>query len=519
MKINKGYYLISLIMIMMILNLTVVYAGIDESDKDTGYQRILSIDTGKDLAIDYRLKDSKDGENIILRAGIDTFTVDENERIYLSNFASGKIVIYHQNKYEDQIDISDLSQPRDILFTGDNFYVFEDIGRITEFSYDDVNIYTIPPGLDKSLTVSLPVRLIGNYQNRENYILYDNHLLYSIEGTYTDFIQVDSFRQDILTGPVYKQIIGIDESGYIYISGIEISYEDDQIEIEELVFKFDKSGELLAVAETLDEKNYIAPYKYLDINSRGDVFQLLVLNDRVKVFKLIFRDINEVKSEKGFRNINISSSSFKENLTVTDDLSFRKELYNRAAELVNYKWIYNPEIHAVNVNEVEIPYYLKGIKTENELRGIPYCWGGFDSLSTRSINQKWDNFPDAVSRGAIIGNAGITPDYFPGTSGLDCSGFISVVLGLKTRRPSWYFFYKNELLKKIKYRQLALMDILVKNGHMFFYLDENDYGITSVESNTLGSEWKVKFFHWPWRTLRDMGYSSRSYKNIEDIAH
>src|SRR5690554_372698 len=152
MKINKGYYLISLIMIMMILNLTVVYAGIDESDKDTGYQRILSIDTGKDLAIDYRLKDSKDGENIILRAGIDTFTVDENERIYLSNFASGKIIIYHQNKYENEINITDFSQPRDILMAGDSLYVFEDIGKITKFSLDDINTYTIPTGLDKSLT-------------------------------------------------------------------------------------------------------------------------------------------------------------------------------------------------------------------------------------------------------------------------------------------------------------------------------------------------------------------------------
>src|SRR5690554_776331 len=196
MKTNKGYYLISLIMIMVILNLTVVYAGVDESDKDTGFQRILSIDTGKDLAINYRLKDSKDGENIILRAGIDTFTVDENERIYLSNFACGRIVIYHQNKYEDQIDISDLSQPRDILFTGDSIYVFEDIGRITEFSHDDVNIYTIPTGLDNGLIVSLPVRLIRDYQNRENYIVYDNHLLYSIESTYASFIPADRFRQD-----------------------------------------------------------------------------------------------------------------------------------------------------------------------------------------------------------------------------------------------------------------------------------------------------------------------------------
>ena len=242
------------------------------------------------------------------------------------------------------------------------------------------------------------------------------------------------------------------------------------------------------------------------------------------VFKLNFKDLSDYKLSNGLSkesnpvNEAINQASSKLNYSSEiENLLERHALYDRAKELITYKWTYNPEAHAIVSNNLVPPHYLSNIKKEQEEQGIPYTWGGFDSLHSRSTNQNWDNFEDALSKEAIIGNVGITPNYLPGTAGLDCSGLISAVLGLESRKPSWYFYYNNDLFEKIAYNKLSLMDTLVKNGHILFYLNKSEHGIRSIETNAIGSQWKVKYFNWSWRALRDNGYSARTYQNIRDI--
>jgi len=42
-------------------------------------------------------------------------------------------------------------------------------------------------------------------------------------------------------------------------------------------------------------------------------------------------------------------------------------------------------------------------------------------METRSLNQKWKNFPDTAEKKALIGNTGIIVNYLPGT----CAGSLS----------------------------------------------------------------------------------------------
>ena len=523
---------ITLIIVVVLIGLSSfseVYSLGEGMDKEYYYDEILSIDIGESTSqIDYFLRNN--GGDILLKSGVETFTVDDKEKVYLSNFATGKVKIYYKDSYEGEIDISNLSQPRDIKIHDNSLYVFEDLGIVTELSKDnkkigEYNISLKTSGEMEKVIIgnsndekgikldSMPVRLLSDFHDSQISVLYDNNILLLVKTGNKKKIILDNFKLKILKGQVYKQVIGIDNKGNIYILGTELINKNDQIDIEELIYKFSSSGDLLAVADTINEKNYIVPFKFLDLNSSGDVFQLLILEDMLKVFKLNFRDISEYKLEKGDIVVEKVSTtvSYPES---GKDLASRKALYFKAVDLINYKWTYNPDLHAVNIKNVAIPYYLKGVGEEVELTGIPYCWGGFDSLNTRSMNQNWDNFFDAISRKVTVGNVGLTANYIPGTTGLDCSGFISSVLGLESRKPSWYFFYNNKLVKKINYQQLALMDILVKNGHMFFYVNKSDYGIRSIETNTFGSKWKVKYFNWSWRALRDMGYSARGYSKI-----
>lgn len=503
-------------------------------------EEILNIKRGMDSTkIDYNLRHEGNEDKILSRTGIESFAIDEEGRLYLSNFATGKIKVYYNNSLEKEIDISQFTQPRDIMFNLDSVYILEDSGKISqllmnsESEFSKSTDYGIPLflaseveengnkmiPLEEEIEKVRPVRFLKDYFNEELFIIYDNNSLFHFKDAKLKSLDLDKYELPYLEGVVYKQIIGIDKNSYIYITGIEISKLEDTIDLKELVYRFDSSGHLTGIAEPVDESNYLVPYKYLDLNGKGELYQLLVLEDRVKVFRLSFQNPTDFKRKGKEKN---DSSNLDSLSTETDEeadtfLQFREVLYNRAVEILEYSWTYKPGYQRNLPFDVELPFYLKKLEQEEELTGIPYCWGGFDSLESSSLNQNWLNFLDALEKKAIIGNVGITVNYHPGTSGLDCSGFVSAVLGLESRRPSWYFYYKNDLVEKISYEKLSLMDILVKNGHSFFYLNKNDYGINSIETNILGSEWKVKYYSWSWRALRDTPYRARGYKELAKI--
>ncbi|MEJ6950824.1 hypothetical protein [Natronospora cellulosivora (SeqCode)] len=523
-----------LVLIIVSANFSTIYADIEVDENSyTSHKKVLSIDIDdSDSQLNYSLEERINTDNIIMKSGIESFTIDEQGRIYLANFASGSIKIYYGNEYIDEIDISNFTQLRDLQILNDFLYLFEDKGIVTKIDINTLEIiekYSIPymidvlNGKDKnidsngySLMKSMPVRLISNHNHGHSSLLYDNNFQLSFKGVKVNQVNMDRYYLPKLDGQVYRQLIGIDEKSNVYISGIELSHNNDRIEINELIYRFNKNGELLAIAETISDKNYIVPFKYIDINYSGDLFQLLVLEDKVKIFQLYFRDISEFdldfEENKSQELLSVVSSTIN-----AENVDRRKLLYQRANELINFQWIYNPEIHGSSSKNVLLPFYLKNIEEVTEKVGIPYTWGGYDSLNTRSINQAWENFQDALNKGAIIGNAGATPNYLPGTAGIDCSGLVSAVLGMNSRNPSWYFLYNNNTVKRINYDRLEFMDILVKNGHVLFYLNHSEYGIRSIETNALGSEWKAKYYKWSWRALRDNDYRARAYRDLYEL--
>lgn len=50
---------------------------------------------------------------------------------------------------------------------------------------------------------------------------------------------------------------------------------------------------------------------------------------------------------------------------------------------------------------VTLPIQLRGVTT-GQMTGIPYNWGGLDSLDFNSYNEPWNNFLDAVDQGAFL---------------------------------------------------------------------------------------------------------------------
>lgn len=516
----------NLFLVLLILFTGILYSN--DLKAAVGVKEILNIERGREAGkIDYNLPYWGDSEKTLIRTGVETFVVDEEERVYLSNYATGKIKAYHENRLEGEYDISQFFQPRDIEILSGLLYIYEDNGRVTELVLDNMEKraeYRIPlfiPAEKDAGNIgeissvpekrSMPIRFVSDHGKKEARIVYDNHGLLRPGEEGVSSPELDKLQQ--VEEVSYQQLLGFDEDKNIYILGIDLFENRDMLEIRELVYRFDDTGNLTGLAEVLEEKNYIVPSKYLYVNAKGSLYQLLVLEDRVQVYRLVFQDPESFldNRDKGKRLVpeTVAMGSAEQEM--------REILYKRAVDLVEYTWTYNPEYHANILTDTDLPYYIKILDREEELRGIPYCWGGFDSLDTRSANQPWANFPDAVKKGVMTGNVGLTPNYLPGTSGLDCSGFISAVLKLDSRKASWYFYYNIDLVKEKSFARLELMDVLAKNGHLLFYLNKHNYGINTIETNMLGSQWKVKYYNWSWRALRDNAYRVRGYKNIGEL--
>jgi hypothetical protein len=115
----------------------------------------------------------------------------------------------------------------------------------------------------------------------------------------------------------------------------------------------------------------------------------------------------------------------------------RGEAEERALKIINLKWNYlssrNGVIDPQYKDIVWQPSQLHGI-TDKLMRGIPYNWGGFDGIDSKSDDAIWTNFNDAIARGAYAGNVNTDYNYgyIPGTAGIDCSGFVQATFNIKS---------------------------------------------------------------------------------------
>jgi hypothetical protein len=80
----------------------------------------------------------------------------------------------------------------------------------------------------------------------------------------------------------------------------------------------------------------------------------------------------------------------------------------------------DPDTTCTGFNRIRRPGYLSG-KLNQEVRGVPYCWGCHGSLS---------QFRARMASGVLAGNVCTHNDPRPDVAGVDCSAFVSAAWGL-----------------------------------------------------------------------------------------
>lgn len=171
----------------------------------------------------------------------------------------------------------------------------------------------------------------------------------------------------------------------------------------------------------------------------------------------------------------------------------RSAAEQRALNMINIKWTYSSDKNGTMdpkyTDLVTSPKQFNNVTTA-EFTGIPYDWGGQDSLDSFSIDSPWANFLDAIDKGAHAGNVNTEAGYgyISGTAGIDCSGFVQATFNIKDYKLSTSTLF-NKYFTEINLNDLKHMDILDKPCDHVVIFDKwgtlnGVYGAFTYESTT-----------------------------------
>lgn len=146
----------------------------------------------------------------------------------------------------------------------------------------------------------------------------------------------------------------------------------------------------------------------------------------------------------------------------------RAQAEQRALSMINLTWTYsasnNGTIDPDYAPSVTQPKQFANVST-TQVTGIPYDWGGQDSLDSNSTDAPWANFIDAINKGAYAGNVNTTvgQQYVPTTAGIDCSGFVQSAFNIQDYKLSTSTMF-DKYFTKINLSDIKHMDILDRPG-------------------------------------------------------
>lgn len=228
-------------------------------------------------------------------------------------------------------------------------------------------------------------------------------------------------------GRISAGILGIDKSGLVFADVFE-DVGGSMIAGESTVRAYSEDV-CIGISKTDVNSDYHFPSESLKITEDGDLYQMVCLKGKVEILKKGFTapadfksEIDSIKEEVKEKNLEEERKEREERefeeKTVVNAPNDRKTTEQNAIAACELHWTYNKEnAKKPKGAKVEAPTYLKNGKKSR--KGIPYCWGGFDGISTSSSPYSWSDFSDAMSKGKFAGNIDAsTAGYQGGTAGL-----------------------------------------------------------------------------------------------------
>lgn len=412
----------------------------------------------------------------------DGFWMEEDETIYLLK-SYGNAVLEIKESVRREIPLSASALPTDIVSDEEKLYIFDDI-------LYELQIYT----KQGELLVRKKIELTDDYV--KELVKIEEGVAVLTFGSKQIPINSETCElndsEAIQIAPVdvagydFAEYIGTDEDGTVYSVHTRLTEKCSII-----------SGELTLRAVTAEGKvkgSYVLPTqeysylpgKYAHVMENGNIYLMIPTGETVEVRKVALKEemtsvletISEEASALESKYASDVRSRKRSGLACTEEVTMtRDEARQRADAMAEYEWTLRRTHTLTSKSEKgvtlprEVAYY-KALNADNsswrvEMKGIPYCWGGFYALDTGFSGR---TFQQALDKYYLAGNIEAKGNYKYLTAGLDCSGYVSAVFGFTSKKNTGALACLGSAVTDM--RTLDLMDILVYPGsHIIFFCE------------------------------------------------
>jgi hypothetical protein len=314
------------------------------------------------------------------------------------------------------------------------------------------------------------------------------------------------------------EFLEIDNSDRFYVLGENIP--DSGRRAFTFVARYASNGKLEGVYE-LPLENTPLSRRFVTISGDGDVYFLRTGTDSVEVVGVGFRPIRddalvtELRRPRATakKNLHEPEPDPKFDAVAAVRPSDRQQAIQTAFAFEGLQWKltpanYGPEPDTTcsGFDRIRRPWYLQG-KVNQEVRGVPYCWGCHGSLA---------NFRQRIDAGAMAGNVCTRNAPRSDVAGVDCSAFVSAAWGLSVH-------YTTAAIPAIAKRlenpwDLKPGDALNKPGShvMLFLRFTPDRKAEVMESSTGGCNGRVCRNVYPLGALLERGYVPVRFRGLAD---
>jgi hypothetical protein len=298
------------------------------------------------------------------------------------------------------------------------------------------------------------------------------------------------------------EFLEIDNSDRFYILGENVP--DSGRQASTFVARYASNGKLEGVYE-LPLENTPLTRRFVTISGDGDVYFLRTRADGVDVVGVGFRPLGNasVIDLRLPRKLPEAKSDDKFDAVAAVRPSNRQQTIETAFAFEGVQWKLtpasygpDPDTACTGFNRIRRPWYLQG-KVNQEVRGVPYCWGCHGSLA---------NFRLRIESGTKAGNVCTRNAPRADVAGVDCSAFVSAAWGLSVHYTTAAI---PAIAKKVENPwDLKPGDALNKPGShvMLFLRFTPDRKAEVMEASTGGCNGRVCRNVYPLASLLERGY-------------
>ncbi|WP_460450350.1 hypothetical protein [Alsobacter sp. SYSU BS001988] len=311
------------------------------------------------------------------------------------------------------------------------------------------------------------------------------------------------------------EVLDVDRQGraYVLAENIPTDFSD---QASAFVARYAASGALEGVHELPLDSTVAVSRRFVTVTPNGDVYFLRNRKGATDVLGVGFRPLKGagvIDTGPPRPQLSFADLARRRGANAAVRPLTRARVLETAQAFAAIRWRVNrgayggdPDSVCSGFNRVRRPGYLHG-KADQEVQGIPYCWGCMGSLPQIASN---------IEHGVKAGNICTRNDPRRDVTGVDCSAFVSASWGLSTHFTTIAI---PSITKPVANPfELLPGDALNKPGAhvMLFVRFTPDRKAEVIEASTGGCNGKVCRNVYPLGSLLARGYQPVRYRGLVD---